>query len=110
MNTATQNNTGLEIETTLVISTCHITEKDDALMASHAAEGSISANLMCDTHRFGHVVILSDEIEEEIKTYKDDGFSEDFVKCIQLGIDTGVRNIRFDSDGSEYPFLNKNEW
>jgi len=99
-----------EIEKTLIISTAHITHKDDKLMTSHENGGHPIANLMCDYHTFSHTVILGDDIRDEVETYADEGFSKDFVKCIKLGIYAKVKNIRFDSDGKTYESLNVNSW
>jgi len=89
-----------EIETTLVLSTAHITEEDDTKLKNHHNEnGGMFGELgLCLTeHEYGHLIYLTqDTITKKLRNE----FSDGFIKSLELGLKLKVNYVKFDLDAN----------
>jgi len=99
----------LEIQKTLVVSTAHMTERDDVLLDEYIRNPP-STSLTVDKVDFGWKIHVETFTESPINIFKELGFSDGFVKCILLGFINDCEWVNFDCDGPIYYFLPRYEW
>lgn len=95
-----------EIETTLVLSTAHITEEDSKKLSDHINVGDKIPSLSIYPYPYGYIVNVFEKIENVNE------LSEGFNKAMKLAIKLKVNYLKFDCDGSAYDTeeLNYCEW
>lgn len=102
-----------EIVQSLVVSTCHITEKDNNLLQA-AADGCAGTHL-CPLAvydlPYGFIIFAPEESPEfwtdSCLTY---GFSDALVRLLSITRDAGCKYLLLDCDGSFYDELPTFDW
>jgi hypothetical protein len=98
----------LEIQKTLVISTGHITEKDNELLGIFCRTPDEDLPLIVDDVDQGWK-IHTDIIEINILDIRGT-FSNGFLNCLLLGYLNNCQWVNIDSDGPIYDFLQTYKW
>ena len=101
----------LEIEKTLVLSTAHITKKDDNLLqkCSNSTQDELPP-LVVDIIQCGCKVLVN---ANDFGVYLEDIirlFSEGFVKCLMLAYVYDCTWLNLDADGPILDFLPQYNW
>jgi len=106
---------GLEIEKTLVVSTIHIMEADDAFFTQLQIEPfKLTPPLIIDDLTYGwYIYIPSDEndFNETCKSIQEDtSLSDIFLDLFKLTRELDCRYLKLDRDGPIAPDLPQGDW
>ena len=108
---------GLEIETALVVSTGHITERDNDILTKIEKNDSDSLliynSLIVDPFEFGwYIYVTSDSelLDEELQTLDQTHLSDEFLNLMQLAHNLDCVRLKIDSDGPVSPKLKQFNW
>jgi hypothetical protein len=99
----------MPIKKYLDLSTAHMTEADNELLACKVSDGS----LIVTEHSYGYWVHVPQNPSSpgvEVSTFKDQGFSEDFCKAMAYAYQNDCWWINFDRDAPIEEELNTHEW
>ena len=98
----------LEIQKTLVLSTAHVTEKDNNFLSNNnIAFSSVYVN------DYGYSIFINPHIEVlklEIEELKNLGLSNNFCDLMQLAHDKKCEYLKLDCDGNIYQELPSFDW
>ena len=103
----------------LDVSTSHITEEDAKLLESSTSQGEVHFGLGYPTivysypegyFVYAHVGDNAAEVRDFNKACRAAGYSEAFLKVMQMARRNGCKYAQLDCDGIEYPQLKTYKW
>lgn len=97
----------IKTEPAAVISTCHITEEDNTLLANGSGGDRVAI------FEYGYYIRLSIEemyYLEQAEEWRNGGFSEAFIKVVTTVAQQGIALLVLDADGETYPGLPQFSW
>ncbi len=89
----------------VTVSTAHITESDGALLRESSQItrlGEVCSYITVPRNRASWIC--------EMDTYRELGFSEDFIRVLYIAHATSYDAVVFDPDATPEPFLKKHDW
>lgn len=100
----THNTSSPYILKVLDVSTSHITDKDDKLLAGSDFPGCAIS------YAYGYSVIVLKAQPDIVESYRRYGMSEEFCRVYTWAEKLDVAEVRFDRDGTVYEDLPEFDW
>lgn len=101
-----------EIQEVLVVSTKHITEKDNNLLKIDTI--SNECDLIIDSFPYGYYIYIPDNSIENTDKFIDsvgtDKYSKSFKNLLRIAKEKGFDYIKLDADGKVYDHLETFKW
>lgn len=100
-------------------STCHITEKDDKLIARTVKSFDSGlppyTNIIAYEYREGYFIYTfqveeGEHLQETYKTLKEEGYSDEFLSLMKVARENGCKFLQLDADGHIHDDLHKFDW
>ena len=99
----------LEIERSLVVSTCHMSEKDNGMLELESSE-NIAPVLLVYRYEFGFLIFTGKPIEELIDKDVTDNYSPALQNLLKLAVYNKCTYLKLDCGALEYEGLEKFNW
>ena len=99
-----------EIQTVMVISTGHISEKDNNLLTRDAERRDGSHTCIVDSFQYGFYVNVPEKDDSYNSIQKSELYSDAFKNLIRIAREHGCQYLKLDQDGQYYAGLEQFDW
>ena len=99
-----------EIQTTMVVSTGHISMKDSNLLTRDAERRDGSHTCAVDSFQYGFYIYIPEEDDSYSLIQKSELYSDAFKNLIRIAREHSCQYLKLDRDGQTYPGLKTFDW